>query len=331
MRMRRRDLMILGIAGAAAAIPLALRAQQKAMPVVGYLSVGSLESDDIPERLVAFRRGLEEAGYIEGRNVAIEYAWAAGEYARLAALAADLVRRQVTVIVAQNAPTAFAAKSATSTIPIVFDLGIDPVRSGFVASLNRPGGNITGVSILGAELMGKRLEFLRELLPASTIVGFLANPGNPNIESETKSLQDAARSLGLELRIVQASTPSEIEAAFETLVGLRAGALAVSTDTFFTSHRDQIIALATRHAVPTIYAWRLFPAAGGLMSYGTDIADSYRQLGQYTAKILKGAKPAELPVQQVVRIELVINLKTAKALGLTVPRSVLARADEVIE
>jgi putative ABC transport system substrate-binding protein len=327
--MRRRDL-VATFGSAAVAWAVSADAQQP-MPVIGYLSVGSPDSDNIPERLDAFRRSLDEGGFVEGRNVAIEYRWAEGQYDRLPALAADLVRRQVTVIVAQNAPTAFAAKAATSTIPIVCTMGIDPVQSGLVVSLNRPGGNITGVSILGAELIGKRLDLLHEFLPTLTTVAFLANPSNPNVDPETRSLQDAAHSLGLELHILQASRPSEIETAFETLVGLRAGALVVSTDTFFTSERKQIVALAARNAVPAIYAWRLFAAAGGLMSYGPSIADSYRQLGLYTAKILKGATPADLPFQQVTKLELVINLKTAKMLGLTLPQVLLGRADEVIE
>jgi putative ABC transport system substrate-binding protein len=308
-----------------------VHAQQKAMPVIGYLSVGSPETDNIPERLVAFHRGLEEAGYTEGHDVVVEYRWARGKYDRVPALAVDLVQRQVALIAAQNAPTAFAAKAATSSIPIVFILGTDPVQSGLVASLSRPGGNITGVAILATELMGKRLEFLRELLPTLTVVAFLENPSNPNVEPETRALQQAARSLGLEIHALQAGTTGEIEAAFETLARVNARALVISTDTFFTSQRTQIVTLAAHHAVPTIYAWRLFPAAGGLISYGPDISDSYRQLAHYAAKILKGAKPADLPVQQVVKIELVINLDTARALGLTVPPELLARADEVIE
>ena len=326
--MRRRE--FLALLGAAAAASLATRAQQP-MPVIGYLSVGSPETDNIPGRLVAFRRGLSETGYVEGQNVAIEYRWAEGEYDRLPALAADLVHRPVSLIVAQNAPAAFAAKAATSTIPIVFDSGIDPVQSGLVASLSRPGGNITGVALLTVELMGKRLELLHELLPKAAVVTLLVNPGNPVTESESKSLQEAAGSLGLRTHELRAGSPSEIEAAFETLAGLRADALVVSVDTLFTSQREQIVALAARHAVPAIYGWRLFPAAGGLISYGSDIADSYRQLGVYTAKILKGAKPADLPVQHVVKLDLVINLRTAKALGLTIPPLILARADEVIE
>jgi len=327
---RRRDVLIL-LGGAAIAWPVAARGQQP-MPVIGYLSVGSPETDNIPGRLIAFQRGLEEAGYVEGRNVAIEYRWAEGQYDRLPALATDLVRRQVSVIVTQNMPTTLAAKAATSTIPIVFDLGVDPVRSGVVASLSRPGGNITGVALLGTELIGKRLELLHDLLPAAAIVALLINPTNPSQpDRESSAFQEAARLLGLRAHVLHASTPTEIDAALSAVAELQAGGLVVSIDPFFTSRREQIVALAARHAVPAIYAWRLFPAAGGLMSYGSDIADSYRQLAFYSAKILKGAAPADLPVQQVVRIELVINLKTTKALGLTIPPLILARADEVIE
>jgi putative ABC transport system substrate-binding protein len=326
--MRRREL--LALLGSAAASSLAARAQQP-MPVIGYLSVGSPETDEIPGRLVAFRRGLNEAGYVEGQNIAIEYRWAHGQYEKLPDLATDLVRRQVTVIVAQNNPTALAAKAATSTIPIVFDLGVDPVQSGLVASLNRPGGNITGVALLTVELVAKRLELLHDLLPAARVITFLANPANPGAEPEEQILRDAAHLLGLQAHVLRASIPSEIDAAFAATRALGADGLVVSTDTFFTSQRAQIVALAARHAVPAVYAWRLFAEAGGLMSYGSDIADSYRQLGLYAAKILKGAQPAELPVQQVAKLQLVINLKVAKTLGLTIPPLILARADEVIE
>ena len=327
--MRRRDFMTL-IGGAAAAGPILARAQQP-MPVIGYLSVGSPRTDDIPERLVAFRKGLNEAGYVEGQNVVIEYRWAEDQYERLPALAAALVRNQVNVIVAQNYPTTLAAKAATSTIPIVFDSGVDPVQSGVVASLNRPGGNITGVALLTVELVAKRLELLHELLPTATVVAFLANPANPAAEPEERNLQDAAHLQGQQAHVLRANTPSEIDAAFAAIGALGASALVVSTDTFFTSQRAQIISLAAGRTLPAIYAWRLFAEAGGLMSYGSDIADSYRQLGLYTAKILKGAAPAELPVQQVAKLQLVINLKTAKALGLTIPPLILARADEAIE
>ena len=319
--------MLLG--GAAVGWPLKARAQ-KPMPVIGYLSSGSPESDDF--RVTAFRQGLNETGYTEGRNVAIEYRWAPGQYDRLPALAADLVRRQVTVIAAAGIPPTFAAKAATSRIPIAFLAGVDPVEFGLIASLNRPGGNITGVAILTAELAAKRLELLHELVPSAAVIALLVNPTDPAAtQSETRNLQDAIRSVGLQLHILPASTPVQIDSAFETLVALRAGALVVSTDPLFTNQRAQIVALAARHTVPTIYVWREFAAAGGLMSYGTDLADTYRQAGIFTGKILKGAKPANLPVEQVVKVELVINLKTANALGRTIPPHILARADEVIE
>jgi len=324
----RREVITL-ICGVAAAWPLTVGAQQ-ALPVIGWLSVGSAESDSTV-RLSPFRRGLNETGYVEGQNVAIEYRWAEGQNDRLPALAADLVRRQVAVIVAAAAPPAVAAKAATATIPIVFVLGIDPVQFGLVGSLNRPGGNITGIAILSTELSSKRLDLLHQLLPTAPVVAVLVNPANPRTEPDTRSLQDAAHSLRLQLRILQASTASEIDAAFETLVELRVGALAVPGDPFFTNRKDQILALAARHAVPAIYEWREFAAAGGLMSYGPDLADSYRKVGVDTGKILKGVKPADLPVEQVAKVELVINLKTAKTLGLTVPLTLSGRADEVIE
>jgi putative tryptophan/tyrosine transport system substrate-binding protein len=323
--MIRREFIALA-GGAAVAWPLAARAQQP-MPVIGYLGSGPPE----PDRVTAFRQGLNETGYVEGQNVAIEYLWAQGQYDRLPALVADLVRRQVTVIVAAGVPTALAAKAATATIPIVFTLGVDPVQAGLVASLNRPGGNITGVVLL-AEVAAKRLDLLHELVPTSPVVALLINPTNPaNAEVQTRSLQDAARSLGPQLHVLRASTVSEIDAAFGTLVELRAGALVVAGDPFLTNRRAQIVALAARYAVPAIYAWREFAEAGGLMSYGPDLADSSRLAGVYTGKILKGAKPADLPVEQAVKIQLVINLKTAKTLGLTVPLPLLGRADEVIE
>jgi putative ABC transport system substrate-binding protein len=326
--MLRREFIVL-LGGGAAAWPLAARAQQP-MPVIGYLGPGSPETDKAV-RVVPFQQGLNETGYIEGRNVAIEYRWAEGQYDRLPALAADLVRRQVTVIAAGGPPSVLAAKAATSTIPIVFVLGIDPVQSGLVASLNRPGGNITGVALISAELAGKLLDLLHELVPTAAVVALLVNPTNPVSDSVTRNLQDAARSLGRQAHVLRASTASEIDAAFGTLVELRAGALVVAGDPFFTNQRAQIVALAARHAVPAIYNARLYPTAGGLMSYGPDLADSFRQAGVDTGKILRGATPADLPVEQAVKVELVINLKTAKALGLTVPLLLLGRADEVIE
>jgi putative ABC transport system substrate-binding protein len=327
--LRREFIMLLGGAVAVAAWPLRAHAQQP-MPMIGYLSPGSPESDTF--RLTGFRQGLTEAGYVEGENLAIEYRWAEDQHNRMSALASELVRRQVTVIAAAGIVPTFAAKAATSTIPIVFLAGVDPVESGLVGSLNRPGGNMTGVAILTVELEAKRLQLLHELVPAAAAIAFLANPTNPAAtERETRYLENAARSLGLQLHILPASTASEIDAAFGTLAELRAGALVVSTDPLFTNHRAQIIALTARHAVPAIYDYIEYPVAGGLMSYGPDLADSYRQVGVLTGKVLKGAKPADLPVQQVVRVELVINLTTAKTLGLTIPQALLGRADEVIE
>ena len=322
--MLRRDVITL-LGGAVVGWPLAARAQQP-MPVIGWLSVGSPVSDSTV-RLSPFRRGLDETGYIEGQNVAIEYRWAEGQYDRLPALAADLVRRQLAVIVAASAPAALAAKAATTTIPIVFLLGIDPVEFGVIASLSRPGGNITGTAILSTELSPKRLQLLHELVPTVAVIGLLVNPTNPRAEPETRNLQDAASSLGLQLRILPASTASEIDAAFATLAELQLGALAVPADPFFTNRKDQILVLAARYAVPAIYEWREFATAGGLMSYGPDLAESYRKAGIYTGKILKGVKP----VEQVAKVELVINLTTARTLGLTIPQWLLGRADEVIE
>jgi putative tryptophan/tyrosine transport system substrate-binding protein len=324
--MLRREIIAL-IGGSMVARPLPVRAQQQPMPVIGFLSAGSPDF-----RVAAFRQGLNETGYVEGQNVAIEYRWAPGQYDQLPALAADLVRRQVTVIAAVGIPPTFAAKAATSTIPIAFLVGIDPVEFDLIGSLNRPGGNITGVAILTAELAAKRLELLHELVPTAAVIALLVNPtDSAATESETRNLQDAVRSLGLQLHILPASTPSEIDRAFGTLVELHADALVVSTDPLFTNQRAQIVALAARHAVPAVYVWREFVEAGGLMSYGTDLTGSYRQAGIYTGKILKGAEPADLPVQQVVKIELVINLNTAKTLGLTIPLPLSGRADEVIE
>ena len=326
--MRRREFITL-MGASMAAWPRAARTQQPAMPVIGFLLGASPEA--YTSRITAFRQGLKEAGYVEGHNVAIEYRWAEGHYDRLPALAADLVRRQVAEIVTVGTPAALAAKAASSTIPIVILVGIDPVQIGLVASLNRPGGNVTGLAALTVEVAAKRLEVLHELLRTSAAVALLVNPNNPLTEPETKGVRDAARSLGLQLHVLDASTEGEIDAAFEKLIELRAGGLLVSVDAFLTSQRDQIVALAARHAVPAIYGLREFAAAGGLMSYGTDLADAYRQVGTYAGKILKGAKPADLPVQQVARVEFVINLKTAKTLGLTFPITLLGRADEVIE
>jgi len=325
--MKRREFVTL-LGGTVATWPLAARAQQPALPVIGFLNAAS--SDGYAHYVAGFRQGLAEAGYIESQNVAIEYRWAEGQYERLPALAADLVHRQVAVIVA-NTPAAMVASAVTTTIPIVFSSAIDPVKAGLVASLNRPGGNITGVANFDDVLGAKRLELLRELVPKAEMIGLLINPNNPNAETIASRLQEAARTLGQQIRILNASTEGEVDAAFATLGELRIGAILVASDPFFVSRRDQIVALAARQALPAIYQFREFPVGGGLMSYGASLADAYRQLGVYTGKILKGAKPAELPFQQVVKVEMIINLKTAKALGLTVPLSLLGRADEVIE
>jgi putative ABC transport system substrate-binding protein len=280
--------------------------------------------------VTTFRQGLKETGYVDGQNVAIEFRWAEGHYDRLPAMAADFVRRQVAVIVTGGTPAALAAKAATSTIPIVILVGVDPVQVDLVGSLNRPGGNVTGSAILTVELGAKKLELLHELLPTATAIALLVNPTNI-LASETKGVQDAARLLRLHLHVLNASTESQIDAAFGALVELRAAALIVSVDSFLFNSRDQIVALAARYAVPAVYGARDFVSAGGLMSYGTDLVDIYRQSGVYAGKILKGARPADLPIQQVTKVALVINLKTAKTLGLTFPTTLLGRADEVIE
>ena len=325
--MRRREFISL-LGGAM--WPIAVRAQQPVMPVIGFLHLTSLEANR--ENLAAFHRGLGDTGYIEGRNVAIEYLWAQGHNDRLPTLVAELVRRQVSVIVVlESTNGALAAKAATQTIPIVFMQGADPVRIGLVGSLNRPGGNLTGIDLLLAETAGKRLELLLELLPAAKSIAYLRNPTNPVFaESETREVQIAARAHEVALLLVNVSRPSEIETAFADVVQQRADALLVSGDGFLNTHRDQIVALAERHPVPAIYSMQNV-AAGGLMSYGTDYLDAWRQAGVYTGRILKGEKPADMPVQRVTKIELIINLKTAKALGLTVPEAILSRADEVIE
>jgi putative ABC transport system substrate-binding protein len=325
---RRRELLLL--LGGATMASRAVSAQHKAMPVIGWLTGTSPESDQ-DLRLPGFRQGLDETGYVEGRNVAIEYRWAEGHNDRLSSLAADLVRRQVTVIVTGATPAALAAKATTSTIPIVFSLGTDPVQLGLIASLNEPGGNITGVVNLSVDLTAKRLDLLHELAPTAASVALLVNPTNPATDPIVRNGQDAARFLGLQLLVLQASIPGEIDAAFRTVVERHAGALVAGDDPLFTARRDQIVALAARHAVPAIYAWREFVTAGGLMSYGSALADMHHQAGVLAGKILKGAKPAELPVEQAVRVGLVVNLKTATALGLTMPQALLGRADEVIE
>ena len=305
-----------------------MRAQQKPMPVIGYLSVSS-PGPSAPF-LAAFRQGLSEAGYVERRDVAIEYRWAEGSYDRLPAMAADLVGRKVDLIATSGGAPALAAKSATSTIPIVFNVG-DPVAEGMVASLGRPGGNLTGVSLLISEMMPKRLELLSELVPQARVIALLVNPGAPNVERTIRDMREAARLKGVQLDILKAGSEGEIDAAFARLVQMNAGAVVVSTDPFFTSRREQLVALASRHAVPAMYYWREFPLAGGLISYGPSLTEAHRQVGTYAGKILKGAKPADLPVQQSTTFELVINLTTAKALGLTVPQTLLVAADEVIE
>src|SRR5467141_961954 len=326
--MRRRKFVAL-LGGVVAAWPFAARAQQKAMPVIGVLSTGSPSVSS--GLFMAFRQGLSEAGYVEGQNLAIEYRWAEGNYDRLPALAADLVGRKVDLIMASSPPSALAAKSATSTIPIVFRGGGDPVADGLVASLARPGGNLTGVSFVPNELTAKRLELLSELVPQAGVIALLVNPNNANAERVIRDVQEAARTKGLQLHVLKASSESEIDAAFASLVQLHAGALVVGADPFLSTRRERLVALASRHAVPTIYAWREFAASGGLISYGSSLTAAFRLVGAYAGKILKGTKPSDLPVEQPTKYELVINLKTAKALGRTVPPSILARADEVIE
>ena len=325
--MRRRDLIIL-LAGAMGGWPSALRAQQKAKPVIGFLGLAS--PGPFAPFVAAFHEGLRETGYVEGRDVGIEYRWAEGRYDRLPGLAADLVGRKVDVIVASGTPPALAAKTATSAIPIVFNVG-DPVELGLVVSLARPGGNLTGLSNIAIELNPKRLELLSELVPQAGVIALLVNQNNPNTERNITDVQSAAQAKGMQLPILKAATESEIDAAFATLLRLHASALLISADPFFNSRREQLLTLASRHAVPAIYGWRDFPVAGGLISYGPSLAATFRQVGIYAGRILNGAKPADLPVQQPTTFELVVNLKTAKALGLTVPPSILARADEVIE
>jgi putative tryptophan/tyrosine transport system substrate-binding protein len=325
--MRRREFITL-LGGAAAGRPLAALAQQPATPVIGFL--GSRGPSDEPQLLDAFRRGLKEAGYIEGQNLTIEYRFADNQYERLPALAADLIRHQVALIAA-NGPAALTAKAATATIPIVFTGEFDPVKIGLVASLNRPGGNVTGVTVLGWELESKRLEILHELVPTATIIALLINPTSPAAETLSTDLPAVARTLGLQLHILQAKTDHDIDSAFAALVQMQAGALVIGNDAFFTSRSERLAALGLHYAVPAIYQYRGFAAAGGLVSYGGNITDSYRTVGVITGRILKGEKPADLPVQQATKIELIINLKTAKALALTIPLPLSGRADEVIE
>jgi putative ABC transport system substrate-binding protein len=326
---RRREFITI-VGGTAATWPLAARAQQPSVPVIGFLSTES--PDRFAPWVEGFRQGLKSAGYAEGENVAIEYRWAEGHYDRLPALAADLVRRQVTVIAATDGlPSVMAAKAATGTLPIVFLTAADPIAFGLVASLNRPGGNITGVVTLNAEVGPKRLELLHEAIPTATAIALVVNPTNRVSEGLVRDAHAASRSLGLRLHVLNASSESDFDTVFSTLIQLQAGALAIGADPFFNGRSAQLAVMALRHAVPSIYQYREFAAAGGLMSYGTDIHHASRQVGVLTARILKGDKPADLPVQQVTKVELIINLKTAQALGLTLPLPLLGRADEVIE
>jgi ABC-type uncharacterized transport system substrate-binding protein len=326
---RRRE--FIALLGGAATWPLAARAQQPAMPVIGFIHLTSLEQTR--EYLAAFHRGLGDTGYVEGKNVAVEYRWGQGQNDRMPTLVADLVRRQVSVLVTlESTNAALAAKAATQTIPILFMQGADPVRIGLVRSLNRPDGNLTGINLFLAEVAGKRLQLLLETVPSAKSIAYLRNPTNPiYADSETREVQDAARALGVRLLWTNASRLSEIEAAFANFIQQPVDAVFVSADGFFLTNSDHIVALAARYAVPAIYGWRQAVALGGLMSYGTNFPDAWRQAGGYTGRLLKGEKPADLPVQQVTKIELVVNLKTAKALGLDVPPTLLARADEVIE
>ena len=323
----RRDFITL-LGGAAVAWPLAARAQQAAVPVIGFLNGGS--AWEYEPLAAIFRRGLSETGFVEGVNAFIEYRWAEGHYERMPTMAADLVRRRVTAIFA-NGPAVAAAKDATSTIPIVFAVGFDPIASGLVTRLSRPEDNLTGFTNLLDEVAPKSLELLRELVPTATNVAILVNPAYPSAENQLRDGQAAARTLGMQLHIMNASTESQIDSAFAAFIQQSVDAIFVAGDPFFASRRDQIVALAARHAIPAIYARREFPVAGGLMSYGGGVVDMYRQAGTYVGRILKGEKPADLPVVQSTKIELILNLKTAKALGLEIPPSLLARADEVIE
>ena len=325
--MRRREFITI-LGGAAVVWPLAASAQQTAMPVVGVVNFASAKGR--ASHLSAFLKGLSEAGYVDGRNVTIDYRWADGRNDRLQAMVADLVHRQVAVIAATTTPAALAAKAATTTIPIVFELGTDPVRLGLVASLSRPGGNVTGVTQTNVEIAPKRLQLRHEVVPTASIVGLLVDPAYPTL-AETTDVQAAARTLGLKLHVLNASSEDDFDAVFAKLIQLRAGGLVIGGGSFFASQRTQLAALTVRHAVPAISEFREFAAAGGLLSYGADLADAYRLTGNYTGRILKGEKPADLPVQQATKVELYINLKTAKTLGLTIPNTLIGRADEVFE
>jgi ABC-type uncharacterized transport system substrate-binding protein len=329
--MKRREFITL-LGGAAAAWPLAAKAQQAAMPVIGYLGSSSFERS-AGRSLLNFKRGLAETGYVEDRNVTIEYRWADDQYERLPTLAIELVQRRVAVLVAAGSPTALPAKAATTVIPTVFMVGSDPVELGLVASLNRPGGNLTGVAYLNAEVAPKRLELLHELIPTAKSIALLVNPANPTVaaEKQAKELEAAVRMLGLHLPLVNASNAIEIEDAFSALIRDRVEGLQIGVDPLFGNHIDQLVALATRHKMPTIYPWREFTAAGGLMNYGASIPDAFRQVGVYTGQILKGAKPSDLPIQRPTKLQFVLNLKAAKAIGVEIPAKLLALADEVIE
>ena len=327
--MRRREFMA-ALGGTVAAWPLSARAQQPALPVIGFLNAASPTS--YAQQLSAFLKGLGEAGYVDGRNVAIEYRWADGQNDRLPALASDLVHRQVTMIAATTTAASLAAKAATTTIPIVFETGADPVRLGLVPNLNRPGGNVTGVTQTNQEVTPKRLQLLHELVPTASIMALLVNPASPyQAQTQSSAALSAAQTLGLELHILNASTESDFDAVFTNVIQQRAGGLVIAADPFFISRSEQLATLALRHAVPTIFETHEFAAAGGLMSYGAPIGETYRLAGNYTGRILKGDKPADLPVQLATKVELFINLKTAKALGITFPLTLLGRADAVIE
>jgi len=328
--MRRRDF-IKVIGGGLAAWPRLADAQHSAMPVIGYIGTGSRESDAF--RLPSFYQGLSEAGYVEGRNVTIEYRWAEGHNDRLPALTADLIRRQVSVIaVPASTPGALAAKAATNTIPVVFYIGLDPVALGLVASLNRPGGNVTGVTGWNVIVGPKRLQLLHELVPAATSLALLVNPASPDLaEADSKEQHAAASTLGVQLHVLQASAERDFDTALAKLVELRAGGLVIGTDSLFNTWKERLAALSISHRVPTVHQYREFALAGGLMSYGTDTSDLSRQVGVYTGRILKGEKPADMPVQQATKVQLVLNLRTAKMLGLTFPETLVARADEVIQ
>jgi putative ABC transport system substrate-binding protein len=327
-QLKRREFITL--VGGAAVWPLAARAQQPAMPVIGFLS--SRSPGESAGVIAAFRQGLREIGFVEGENLAIAFRWAEGHYDRLPALAAELVGLRVALLFAAGGPpSALAAKAASSIIPVVFSAASDPVEIGLVPSLNQPGGNVTGMGVFNATLGAKRIELTKELMPGAEGIAYLLNPSNPSSEIESKGALAAARALGIELHVLNASTEYELDTAFANVAKLRAGVLVVSGEPFFDSQRDRLVALSARHAIATVYAWREYVLAGGLMSYGTDLPDSYRQAGIYAGRILKGEKPANLPVMQPTKFHLALNLKTAKALGLEVPPTLLARADEVIE